>query len=162
MIPLIYLDSSAITKRYINEKGTETIDIVFDATEIEKAKISFSIWNIGECLGVFDQYRRRNWMTEKDFQVCIRKFLIELQKLYKLKVLQLIPVNSNILIQSFPLIVKYHMYQADILQIISFKAVSADIFLSADKKLLKTMKPFTKNSFNVETDENLILKATQL
>jgi predicted nucleic acid-binding protein len=162
MIPIIYLDSSAITKRYINEKGTKTIDVIFDASEIEKVKISFSIWNIGECIGVFDQYHRRNWITEDDFRECIRKFLIELQKLYKLKILQLLSVSSNNLAQTFPLIVKYHIYQADILQAISFRAANADIFISADKKLLETMKNLTKNSFNIETEENLILKATNL
>lgn len=162
MIPIIYLDSSAITKRYIKEKGTETIDIIFDANEIEKVKISFSMWNIGESIGVFDQYRRRNWITEEDLREATRKFLIELNKLYKLKTLQIIPVNSNILVQTFPLIVKYHIYQADVLQTISFKAANADLFLSADKKLLKTMKTLNKKSFNVETEENLIRQAVNL
>ncbi|NVM31238.1 MAG: type II toxin-antitoxin system VapC family toxin [Candidatus Helarchaeota archaeon] len=159
MIPLIYLDSSAITKRYIKEKGTETIDVIFDASEIEKVKLSFSMWNIGEIIGVFDQYHRRNWITEEEFREATRKFLIELQKLYKLKTLQLIPVNSNILVQSFPLITKYHMYQADVLQAVSFKAANADIFISADKKLLTTMKILHKNSFNIETEEISIQEA---
>ncbi len=158
MIPLIYLDSSAISKRYIKEKGTETIDAIFDASEIEKVKISFSIWNIGECVGVFDQYCRRKWITEEDFQEAIRKFLIEIHKLYKLKTLQLIPIDSNIIAQTIPLIVEYHMYQADVLQTISFKVAGADIFISADKKLVKIMKSFNKHSFNIETEENLIQK----
>ncbi|MHA1277455.1 MAG: type II toxin-antitoxin system VapC family toxin [Candidatus Helarchaeota archaeon] len=162
MIPSIYLDSSAIIKRYINEKGTETIDVIFDASEVEKVKVSFSIWNIGESIGVFDQYHRRNWIDAEDFRAVTRKFLIEIQKLYKLKTLQLIPIDTNVLVRTLPLIVKYHMYQADVLQTVSFKVANADIFISADKKLIETMKTLEKNSFNIETEENLIRKAIQL
>jgi len=35
----IYLDSSAISKRYIAEKGTETADLIFDQCEIENTKL---------------------------------------------------------------------------------------------------------------------------
>lgn len=43
----VYLDSSAIVKRYVSEKGSEAVDFIFDNAEAEKAKISFSIWNVG-------------------------------------------------------------------------------------------------------------------
>ncbi|MHA1267607.1 MAG: type II toxin-antitoxin system VapC family toxin [Candidatus Helarchaeota archaeon] len=158
MAPLIYLDSSAITKRYINEKGTETIDVIFDASEVEKIKISFSIWNIGETIGVFDQYHQRNWINKEEFRTAIRKFLIEVQKLYKFKTLKLISIDYTMLIQALPLIVKYHIYLADVLQIVTFKAAQADIFISADKKLVKIMKTIEKNSFNIEMEEKLIRK----
>jgi len=51
---------------------------------------------------------------------------------------------------------------ADVLQTISFEAVSADVFLSADKKLIKIMKTINKHSFNIETEETLIQKAINL
>ncbi len=54
----VYLDSSTISKRYIIEKGTDTADLIFDECEIENTKIYFSIWNIGEVLGVFDKYHK--------------------------------------------------------------------------------------------------------
>jgi len=161
VIPTIYLDTSALTKRYIYENGTETIDLIFDASEIEKIKISFSIWNIGESIGVFDKYRRKNQITEDEFKETIRKFFMEIQKLYKLKTLQLILIDSSLLIETFPLIVKYHLYQADILQIISFKVGRCDTFISADKKLVEIMKTHNKNTFNIEKDESIIQKTIE-
>ncbi|RLI84796.1 MAG: PIN domain nuclease, partial [Archaeoglobales archaeon] len=64
----VYLDSSAIVKRYIKERGTEVVDLVFDNAELGNVKIFFSIWNIGEVLGVLDRYRRRNLISSKEFK----------------------------------------------------------------------------------------------
>ena len=161
MIPTIYLDTSALTKRYISEKGTETIDLIFDSSEIEKSRIVFSIWNIGESIGVFDKYYRRKLITEDGFKESIRKMFMEIQKLYKLKTLKLISLDSNILIETFPLILKYHLYQADVLQIISFKVGKCDVFLSADKKLVEIMKTYNENTFNIETEGRLFQKTIE-
>ena len=60
----LYLDTSAILKRYIAEPGTETTDIIFDKAEAGEIKITISLWNIGEALGVLDEKRRKGWLTE--------------------------------------------------------------------------------------------------
>jgi predicted nucleic acid-binding protein len=70
----IYLDSSTISKRYIIEKGTNTVDLLFDECEIENTNIYFSIWNIGEVLGVFDKYHNRNLITTEMFDDTLKKF----------------------------------------------------------------------------------------
>jgi len=152
----IYLDSSTISKRYIIEKGTNTVDLLFDECEIENTNIYFSIWNIGEVLGVFDKYHNRNLITTEMFDDTLKKFLAEIQKLNKLKTLRLIPLNSKILSKAIPLIFKYHVYQADAIQISSFQIANCEIFISADKKLVEIMKSINENSFNVETEESLI------
>jgi predicted nucleic acid-binding protein len=64
MSVLVYLDSSAIVKRYIKEAGTEIMDLVFGYAEDDHIKLFFSIWNIGEVLGVFDEYIRRKVINE--------------------------------------------------------------------------------------------------
>ena len=48
----VYLDSSAIVKRYVAEKGSKVIDKIYDKAENSQLKIVFSIWNIGEVIGV--------------------------------------------------------------------------------------------------------------
>jgi predicted nucleic acid-binding protein len=65
----LYLDSSVMLKRYVSEQGTETADILFDKAETGELAITFSLWNIGEALGVLDEKRRKGWLTEKEFRV---------------------------------------------------------------------------------------------
>ena len=48
---LVYLDSSAIVKRYTKETGTSTVDFVYRQAELGKLVVGFSIWNIGETVG---------------------------------------------------------------------------------------------------------------
>jgi len=51
----VYLDSSALVKRYVSEPGTG-VDYVFDKGWAGEVSIISSIWNIGE---VLDERRRR-------------------------------------------------------------------------------------------------------
>ena len=54
-----YLDTSGLVKRYVEEEGTEVIDRLYEETEAGKTTTYFSIWNIGEALGVLDRYHTR-------------------------------------------------------------------------------------------------------
>jgi len=159
-VKLIYLDSSAIVKRYIYEIGSDTIDLLFEACEIGKIRIFFSIWNIGEVIGTLDKHKNRNNITEKEFKESLKKFLLEIQKLYRLKTLKICPTNTELFIEIFPYIPKFRIYEADALQIITSKKHNCDIFISADKYLVEIMKKFNKNSFNIETDEKEISNIT--
>lgn len=57
---LIYLDSSSIVKRYIEETGSKVIDTVYQKAETETLKFTFSLWNVGETLGALDRYVSRD------------------------------------------------------------------------------------------------------
>lgn len=50
-MPRLYLDSSAIVKRYVVEPGTEVVDEVFERAEAREVFVVFSVWNVGEVLG---------------------------------------------------------------------------------------------------------------
>jgi len=50
----VYLDSSAIIKRYVKEDGSEIVKNLYINSYDKIHKIVFNIWNIGEVLGVFD------------------------------------------------------------------------------------------------------------
>lgn len=88
----LYLDSSVMLKRYLSEQGTETTDIIFDKAETGELTITFSLWNIGEAIGVLDEKRRKAWLTEKEFRVTLNNFADELVKLSRLKTLEVIPL----------------------------------------------------------------------
>jgi len=56
----IYLDTSAIVKRYVIEEETDRIDKIYGKALAGKIRLSFSVWNIGETAVVLDKYHRRD------------------------------------------------------------------------------------------------------
>jgi len=50
----VYLDSSAIVKRYISEPGTPVADKIFDKCWEGELLIATSIWNIGEDVAIIN------------------------------------------------------------------------------------------------------------
>ncbi len=132
---IIYLDSSAIIKRYIDEPGTSMVRKVFLEAYTGETRIAFSIWNIGEVLGAFDKARRLGRIAEREHILVRGRFLSELKRMIKLNILIIIPIKAKILKEAWRIIEKYHVYQADALQVASAKYVSANMFLTGDVKL---------------------------
>jgi len=54
----LYLDSSAIVKRYVLEEGTKKVQETYLEALNGAASLYFSIWNIGEVLGALHAYYR--------------------------------------------------------------------------------------------------------
>lgn len=63
-----------------------------------------------------------------------------------------IPVGSRILTRSRDLVLKYHIYQADALQLESAKQARARFFISADRRLVECAKSEQLEAFNPERD----------
>lgn len=61
-----YLDSSALVKRCVQEKGTEILDSTFKEAEAGTRVICFSMWNVGELAALFDRVQRREGLNGKD------------------------------------------------------------------------------------------------
>ncbi len=122
---IVYLDTSAIVKRYIVENGSDIVNELYEKCLNGDLILSFSIWNIGETIGVFDKYYRRGWITREDYENVTLKFKIETRRLIKLKLLKIVPVKSSLLVKTWPLMIKYHVYEADALQIVSAKTLNA-------------------------------------
>jgi predicted nucleic acid-binding protein len=57
--PRIYLDSSIVVKRYVEEPGSNTVKQVYRRAYAGEVKLVFSLWNVGEVLGAFDRARSR-------------------------------------------------------------------------------------------------------
>ena len=130
-----YLDTSAIVKRYIQEAGSDVVTSVYSSAWRGDAKISFSLWNIGEVLGVLDKYYRRGWLTREDFELARREFIGETLKMLRLRILRVVPLKPSIIAKSWKLIEKYHIYQADAIQIVSSREVNAEEFYTGDRTL---------------------------
>ncbi len=137
---ITYLDSSAIVKRYVLERGFEAVREVYTQALNGELSISFSVWNIGEVLEVLGKYLRRGWLDEKDFEEARGNFVMETLRLIKLNLLRLIPVRTRLLIEAWELMERHHLSQADALQIASARYIKADALLSADGQLIEASK----------------------
>jgi predicted nucleic acid-binding protein len=71
---LVYLDTSAIVKRYIQEPGSDVVAQLYSKAWLGDLKIAYSVWNIGEVLGVLDKYYMRGWLSRGDYELVHRGF----------------------------------------------------------------------------------------
>jgi len=150
-----YLDSSAIVKRYISEPGSSAMDYVFDGGWEGKVSLATSIWNIGEALGVLDERRRRGWLSEHEFKRTLESFAGETIRLLRLKVLEIFPVLTSMLIEAWPLILGEHIYEADALQIRTCLNSGSNILLSGDKRLISLALKIGLKAVNVEDEDEV-------
>lgn len=67
----------------------------------------------------------------------LRNLLREMKTLTKLYKLEIIEIGPRILMESIALILKYHIYVADALQIVSAVKAGSTIFVTGDKDLAK-------------------------
>ncbi len=129
---IYYLDTSALVKRYVEEPGTKIIDGVFDDAYKGVKTISFSYWNLGEAVVVFDKYER---IIGVDAKRLLRDMLREIKTLAKLHRIIMIGIDPLILRRSINVALKHHIYIADALQIISARESKSTLFITADKQL---------------------------
>jgi predicted nucleic acid-binding protein len=153
----VYLDTSTIVKRYIEEKGSEVVDHVYRQAETGAVKLSFSMWSVGELIGALDQYSSRKVISEKQFRASTRDFVAETMKLFKLGRLNVRSPSAEIFADTWRLIFSSHIHEADAIQIATAKSLDCDLFLSADAELIKVAKQTNLEAANVETETEKIL-----
>jgi len=133
--PVVYLDSSAVIKRYVREPGSDVVRDAYVKARSGDIKISFSVWNVGEVLGALDRARRLGRLSEESFRKARKAFLLETKEMMRHGTLIIVPIRMKILKTSWNLVEKHHIYAADALQIASAKHVNAKKFMTADKHL---------------------------
>ncbi|WP_456396959.1 type II toxin-antitoxin system VapC family toxin [Thermococcus sp.] len=133
----VYLDSSALIKRYVEEIGSDSVKGLYKKAYSGEVKLITSLWNVGEVLGVFDRKKQRGELDDKTHDFIRRALLADVKRLSTLGVLEIVPVHSMLLAHAWEIIGRHHIYQADALQIVSAKYESADEFYTADRRLHK-------------------------
>ncbi len=112
-VTVIYLDSSAVIKRYLSEPGSNAIRTLYVKAYAGDVKIAFNLWNIGEVLGALDKAWRLGRIDEHEHGITRRRFLKETRRMVKLGVLTVIPVKMKVLIKAWKLTEKHHIYVSD-------------------------------------------------
>jgi hypothetical protein len=133
MIERVYLDTSALVKRYLEEEGSEKIDSLFSESYRKSVVLVMSQWNIGEAAVVFDKYQRRKVI--RDAHQPFESLYNEVSLLAGLGQLEIVPVLGEIIAASIPLVLAYHVYLADALQIETCRQQGCAAFVAFDDKL---------------------------
>ena len=132
---IIYLDSSAIVKRYIMEPGSSVVRELYLKAYSGEIILSYSIWNIGEVLGVFNRARNTGRIDSEAYKIAKKRFLLEIRRMIKLGATIIVPLKTRFLRNCWRLIEKHCIYEADAIQIVSAIHVNASQFLTGDKRL---------------------------
>lgn len=155
----VYLDSSVLVKRYVKESGSDSVDMLYHELESDpklNSSIVFSSWNLGEFYGAIDTKRRRGDISEQGLIEALSLLSQETKKFVAMKKLRIVPISAKILARSRDLVLKYHIYQADALQIESARQSKAELFISSDKKLIDCARSEELEAFNPEKDYDSI------
>jgi len=149
----IYLDSSALTKRYLYEAGSSAVDEIFRGAEAGELVVVFSIWNIGEVLGVLDARCKRRWISDDDFVEALRGFTDEIIKLLRLRSVVAVPLFTPILIEAWSMVLSHHIYEANALQLSTCNYSQSNAFLSEDGELVSVACQIGVKAFDVVREE---------
>lgn len=83
---ILYSDSSALIKRYVEEDGTREFDALWNsASEIATSTVAFA-----ECMAAFGRKFRERIISESDYRLTIKEFKKEYTRLI------LVQINSEL------------------------------------------------------------------
>ena len=131
---MIYLDTSVLVKRYVEEEGTQEVDKLFDSAYRGSAVLAASVLNIGEAASVLDKKARRGELAG-DVKTAVSLMLREVKTLARLGSFVVVPLVGKILRGSIAVVLRHHMYVVDALQIATCKYVKCETLYTADKEL---------------------------
>lgn len=143
----VYLDTSALAKRYLVENGSADVDSQYTAAWEGKDELFFSIWNIGEFIDVLVRKTRKNELDGSDFDELMKDFQGEMIGLRGKRALIVVPTTDEIIEHSWETAVKEAMYVADALQIVSAIERHCDVLVSGDNSLIQHASKFIKTRF---------------
>lgn len=128
----LYLDTSALVKRYVVEDGTPNVDSVFEDAIAGNTIIRTSYWNVGEAAGVFDKMERKGKVA---FTSAMERFLTEARALRASGNMEFIEISNKLIEDSIAYLAKHHIYISDALQLASFVQSDCEELITADKGL---------------------------
>ena len=133
----VYLDSSALVKRYIAEEGSDAVDGLYRRAEGLDVQLAFSLWNIGEVLRAVARARALGVLTQREASESGWLFLRETLKFRALGALRVLPLGSDVIAGAIPLLLASRLGQPDAIQVATAREVGAGAFVAADVPLVR-------------------------
>lgn len=128
----LYFDPSALTKRYISEKGSDQVDRLF----LEADAIVISSIGLPEIISAFSRLRRENKLNAVSYQKCKRAAI---EDFAAFEVCQL---SAEVLRTTIHVLEHSELRAADALHVASAINAKVSRFVSSDAKQVVTAKEF--------------------
>lgn len=154
-----FLDANAVLKRYVVEPGSDIVTRVYRAADAGRISLSYSLWTVGECLGVLDRLDRQGRLPRGALSRGRRDLLGESARLARLGVLSITPLRATLVRRSWTLILKHHVYEADAIQIATALHGRADILLTSDAQVARGASAEDLRVLDPETQGPEVVKA---
>jgi predicted nucleic acid-binding protein len=140
---LVYFDTSALIKEFVDEVGSDLIDKVTTAAREPSIQIVSSVWSLNEAIAVVDRLSRNKDNTEEhklsktEQQEIIATIAERVRNSRQDANFFFQPIDHRIVANSRILIDGYHISPDDALHLYTAWIRDCDYFLVQDEKLTK-------------------------
>ncbi len=137
----IYLDTSALVKRYCEESGSDVVNEVFERGN----EIVTSYWTLAEAIAAIDKKVAKRQISEEE-----RDFVISVLFSDVLNGITFVKFSNDFIEAIIEKILTHHISTDDALQLVSCIVSLSQIILAADKSLIRAAKWEGLTAFDVE------------
>ena len=120
----LYLDSSALAKRYLEESGTARVI----ALCAEADEIFLSVLCIPECVSAFNRLKREGRLTAKRYQDLKRDFLLDIDQA------TMVAISPEVLAAAVRCLEQASLRTLDAIHVASGLDQACDLFLTSDQR----------------------------
>lgn len=138
----IFLDTSALAKRYVKEPGSKEVDDLFFsfAREVFVSTLSFV-----EFAAAIGRKLRNKEMAKRSAQRALRELETDWYNLFTR-----VPLSDTLAESAASLAVQYSLKGADAVHLATAVEVHADLFVAADNRLITVAEKVGIKSYNPE------------
>jgi len=133
----LLLDANAVLKRYVAEPGSDVVETIYRAADAGRVQLVCSLWTLGECLGVLDRLDRQGRLPAGGLAKGRRALLGESARLTRLGMLTVAPLGARLVRKAWGLLLRYHIYQADAVQVATALVRKVDALVTADGQVAR-------------------------
>ncbi|HMF14922.1 MAG TPA: type II toxin-antitoxin system VapC family toxin [Gemmataceae bacterium] len=155
-----YMDASALTKRYIPEKGNDLVDEIFN--KVPWTRIHFLNIGAGEILSVLVRRRNAGALSIANFEQAMANFNDEI---VRWAAVTRASVTTRLVAKSLPLIPVHSINSTDALTLQSALAIARRlrrpgddlVLIASDQRLLRAAQAEGMATFDPETQDQAAL-----
>jgi len=120
----IFFDSSALAKRYLEEKGSDRVQVILSST----SALGVSVICVSEIISALCRRRRERRLSTQQYRDAKRALFSDLEDA------SVIGIGEEVIARSVELLEHFPLRSADALHIACAAEWSAELFVSADER----------------------------
>jgi hypothetical protein len=120
----VFLDSSALAKRYVQEAGSDRLDEILSSA----SSLGVSVICVSEIVSALCRRRRESKLSAQEYPKAKQAFFQDIEDS------SVVNVKDQVVSRAVELLERWSLRSSDALHIASAAAWSAELFVSADEK----------------------------